>query len=123
MNTFKIYSLSILQTYTTVLLTIVTTLYIMSQDLLILLLEVYTFWPPSPISPTLLQVFLFSCFFVYLTLLSVQQLSNGRGLVVPLAVVQAQGLAQFLKEECVLDPAPLCLLHFNQSPSPTAVSL
>ena len=49
---FKIYFLSNFQIYSTVLLTIWNMLYIISHDLIILELEVCTFWPLLPIFPT-----------------------------------------------------------------------
>lgn len=51
-ETFKIYSFSNLQIWNTVLLTILTMLYITFSQDFILYLEAYTFWPSSPISPT-----------------------------------------------------------------------
>lgn len=48
---FKISSLTSLQVHNTVLLTIVTLLIVYLQNLLVLQLEAYTFWPTRPTTP------------------------------------------------------------------------
>ena len=58
MKPFEIYSLSIFEIYNTVLLAIVTTMYISMTYLFILQLEVYTFSPSLPISVTSPSLFL-----------------------------------------------------------------
>ena len=58
MKPFEIYSLSIFEIYNTVLLAIVTTMYISMTYLFILQLEGYTFSPSLPISVTSPSLFL-----------------------------------------------------------------